>query len=848
MASRTTTDPIEILLEVGIDLDNLSGEEDYLSALMEAIAIIEFLTKGKGDRRSAILRKEVVRVRKTRKDRDTRFKAKKTTVSASSFKKGTATAGGQKALPSGIEPKTSIIPRGTFDKPEDDAKKKVKTKRETNKEQNLLVGIAKNVSSIVDILKKQYDLKKKSASYDRKQAEKEKRKLQESNLEKRFSGLKKIAEGVIAPVKSVLDRILDFFLNILIGRFLIKFIDWFADPKNKDKVDSIIRFLVDFGPKLLAAYLLFGTRLGRFVTRLSFALIKGAARLGMAAAKFAIGFARRNPAAAAITAIVGGAAIGGIAQSLTPSNDPERAAKGKTQLDDTQSFGGTTGAPISADMLGFTGGGRVNGAKGTDKIPAMLTDGEFVMSKGAVQKYGVDTLEAMNAAGGGTNQPKIVDDTVYASVGGYIGDKKDLGKRGTPDMPKGSPKISFGSRVNILKLSKDTMQAFNSLNDFVKFKFGSDINKKSTWGTPSIPRGSGSSGASTGSLLTDPFGAIARITSNMGIKTPNVSGGFKMPTLPSGSGGFKMPKLPSGFNIPKLFGEKSKPQGKSNQKGFFQELQEKLSGSGSSTYKDAGSIYARQMLGGLGGPISERDLSKESQAELQKAIQRAKKRTGSEIAKAEAKIKELRGMGAKDGNPALEIQKSFLKKLKAGGIRVQYTDYADEKGKMSESAKNAKNILGQFWATERSKKEGGGYKVEDKYDFDMFKKKDEKTGKMREMNTGELIMEGIFGKGKSVQQRLQAAYLLNPLRGKGDVDMVLGGKRTATPAKIASTPPKVSTPIPPPGGGSNVKVVRAPAPQSSQNSNKGSGSQSNAAPTGNGNKAKWNILGIPMPF
>ena len=34
-------------------------------------------------------------------------------------------------------------------------------------------------------------------------------------------------------------------------------------------------------------------------------------------------------------------------------------------------------------------------------------------------------------------------------------------------------------------------------------------------------------------------------------------------------------------------------------------------------------------------------------------------------------------------------------------------------------------------------------------------------------------------KGKTIQQRLQAAYLLNPFRGKGDVDMVLGGKRTA---------------------------------------------------------------------
>ena len=37
----------------------------------------------------------------------------------------------------------------------------------------------------------------------------------------------------------------------------------------------------------------------------------------------------------------------------------------------------------------------------------MLTPGEFVMSKGAVQKYGADTLASMNAMGGGTNKPTM---------------------------------------------------------------------------------------------------------------------------------------------------------------------------------------------------------------------------------------------------------------------------------------------------------------------------------------------------------------------------------------------------------------------------------------------------------
>ena len=38
----------------------------------------------------------------------------------------------------------------------------------------------------------------------------------------------------------------------------------------------------------------------------------------------------------------------------------------------------------------------------------MLTPGEFVMSKGAVDQIGVGNLMAMNKSGGGTNQPKMM--------------------------------------------------------------------------------------------------------------------------------------------------------------------------------------------------------------------------------------------------------------------------------------------------------------------------------------------------------------------------------------------------------------------------------------------------------
>ena len=75
-------------------------------------------------------------------------------------------------------------------------------------------------------------------------------------------------------------------------------------------------------------------------------------------------------------------------------------------------------------------GGKVEGEKGVDKVPAMLTEGEFVLSKGAVQAYGVDTLAAMNAAAGGTNQPTEKDGKPAYAGGGPVG-KPDTSHFGT---------------------------------------------------------------------------------------------------------------------------------------------------------------------------------------------------------------------------------------------------------------------------------------------------------------------------------------------------------------------------------------------------------------------------------
>ena len=41
-------------------------------------------------------------------------------------------------------------------------------------------------------------------------------------------------------------------------------------------------------------------------------------------------------------------------------------------------------------------GGRISGPAGIDKVPAMLTEGEYVINANAARKIGVPTLEKIN--------------------------------------------------------------------------------------------------------------------------------------------------------------------------------------------------------------------------------------------------------------------------------------------------------------------------------------------------------------------------------------------------------------------------------------------------------------------
>ena len=483
MAAKTT-DPIDILLEMGIDLDNLSEEEDYLSALMEAANTLTI--KDASDPRIAPLQQEILKLRKKRFNK-ARPEAKKTTIKPDAFfdrksdeeKSGTIDpsklkfdsvefAEKQKALPT-----SALVP---YQAPEEE--EGVKKERAPRKS-DPLKDILKGVNSIIEILKRQQKLSAKQAEKDRKRAEKQKREGAENKLED--SGIKSFISGaakLVKPVKGFLEGLFDFIKNVLIGTVLIKIIKWFSDPENQEKIEAIGDFFKNTWPVLLAAYLLFGNSLGRFAVKLikvvgGFviklaakiipALITGIKRLGLGKSLALGGLA-----------VGGGMLLGRMMDGGEDDKDLNQPdGKQKTPPPDKESEPAVIPAPAVADPpepptvsgrfdmeagqgyindkpvsleeyqtfqnmsnqekvqkygTGLKGGGMVPGrGPNRDTVPAMLAPGEFVMSRGAVQKYGADTMASMNAAGGGTNLPKRMNGITYAAGGGLMGDMSDYG-------------------------------------------------------------------------------------------------------------------------------------------------------------------------------------------------------------------------------------------------------------------------------------------------------------------------------------------------------------------------------------------------------------------------------------
>ena len=317
-----------------------------------------------------------------------------------------------------------------------------------------IIKVAESVDSIVETLKAEKKQDKKHFSFLRKMAERFKRRREENKLEfKIFDGLKKTVTTAVKPVRNALKDILDFIGEVLLGRVLFKILEWMGNKDNKEKLQSIIKFFKDTWPVLLTAYLLFGNSFGRMAVKLGVMVGKFAIKLTTKLIpKLLAGLAKLKAGSLLKGGLIAGAVVGagvgiyqmgkmmnkdkegeniadaqnqsseklqeegmdagdaeGLSQSVTTENI-DRMTQGDTNIRSSNNMLQTgMDDPLGGGRFGFNTGGFVSpsvfGESNRDTVPAVLTPGEFVVTKGAVEKFGTDTLEGMNAAAASGSTP-----------------------------------------------------------------------------------------------------------------------------------------------------------------------------------------------------------------------------------------------------------------------------------------------------------------------------------------------------------------------------------------------------------------------------------------------------------
>jgi muramidase (phage lysozyme) len=341
-------------------------------------------------------------------------------------------------------------------------------------------SISKSLDVIVKDLSSQNKSLQNSEKVDRKKGEDEKRRKRESGLEQGIGKIVSVASKMLAPVRGILDKIWNFIFYTLLGRAFIKFTDWFNDPKNKDEVETLKRFLKDWWPSLLGAFVLFATPFGSFVRT----FVGTVTKLTFQLAKFAIPklakFVAKNPlvAAGAVTGIAAGAGymmeqnrmneiakkqgtkpekrgegslfneigkafnpgqlgMGGV--SITGHNSGGIVPTNKRNISTTgHNSGGivptnkrnvsTTGYNSGGIVPTFEGGGtidestglKISGA-GEDTQLIAAKPGEIVIPTETVDKYGAPFFMKLIRSSGKSGMPKMVNNIQLAKDGGIVG-------------------------------------------------------------------------------------------------------------------------------------------------------------------------------------------------------------------------------------------------------------------------------------------------------------------------------------------------------------------------------------------------------------------------------------------
>ena len=286
-------------------------------------------------------------------------------------------------------------------------KKNVADQLKSQDNSAVFTEIAGKVQSIASTLEQQQKFDKGQATQSRQQQQKKKATAREKMLESgggALDAVKGTAEKIASPVKGMFEKLFNFITNVVLGRAIFKMFEWFQDEENKGKIETIFRFIKDWWPTLLAGLILFG------------AALLGPAGLIIGITALAIGFIPKLVDATKKIFGFGNDVEKGVKEAETASKDSEKKIGGPQDPNEipspdlaaiqqkTQELS-EPGETPSTPPAKMATGGMVKGPGGIDNVPAMLTAGEYVISKGAVDKFGSGMFAALNAAGGGSGKP-----------------------------------------------------------------------------------------------------------------------------------------------------------------------------------------------------------------------------------------------------------------------------------------------------------------------------------------------------------------------------------------------------------------------------------------------------------
>lgn len=330
-----------------------------------------------------------------------------------------------------------------------------------------LTSIQESLDKILAEIREDNKQEKRQAELQRREELRTRRVNREKLLEKSQKKVAGIVSKLFTPVRGILDSIFRFIFFGLLGKAFGSFVDWFSDPKNKEKVDTMFRFLKDFWPGILGGLALFFTPLGGFVRGIIGILRRFTPLLSKLILK--------NPKVAALT-LGTVAGIGGLKYLADQIGGDE----GEVVEPVPQYFNGgivdtvpniirnITSSPISISNIGFASGGpirqtsgiKITGA-GPDTQLIAAQPGEFVISKRAVDTYGPKFFMDLNRSAGGTNMPNFANGIQFASGGGMVGGLEGSSTKkfdrimNSPEiMPTPTRKISLPSAIFTKKDSK----------------------------------------------------------------------------------------------------------------------------------------------------------------------------------------------------------------------------------------------------------------------------------------------------------------------------------------------------------------------------------------------------------